>query len=103
MQQLCPVVIVFHSHDEVAAGKALFAVEYAGADALVVDIGALVGAGHDDNIVRPAVGVNGNECFDELTARQEAHFALTRCADAGQRLVSGRNEMAQASSFRQYG
>ena len=97
-----PVVIVLDGHDQIATGELFLAVEDTGADAVVVDVGPLVGPRNDDGVRRAILAIGRNQGFDEFVARQETHLARRRTDDAGQSLESVREQAAQPCGAGQY-
>ena len=90
-----PVVIVFHSHDEVAAREFLLAIENLRADTVVVDVGALVGARHDNHLVCTEFIVIAHQRLNQFVAGQKAHLAVRTSRKAGQGFWSFGNHLPQ--------
>jgi hypothetical protein len=52
-----PVVIVFYGHYDVTPCERLFALKYEGTDARIIEVGAFVGAGDDNDVICAAIAI----------------------------------------------
>ena len=73
-----PVIVVLHNHQLVARTELIFAVKHLVADALIVDVGALVAAGDDDGLVLPHVRIAVGKRLDEFVARHDVDVVESR-------------------------
>ena len=88
---LKPMVVVLDHHEIVAGVDLPFAEEDAVADGLVEEVGSLVGAAYQDDILLGAVGILAVEHLFEFAAGETLEVALQGAVEKGEhgRLVVG--------------
>ena len=97
-----PVIIIFRHHQQVARIQFIFPPKYPGANAVIVDIGTLVGAAYHNRLVQPVAIVTRFERIYQFIARQNFDVGKPRNLYLRQSLagIFG-NQLAQARSVPQ--